>query len=521
MRIDSTNGVSVFNRAALPAILILTTAAVAGAILLDATPLLRGPAPYPPEWQWLHQPKDTLARGGMALACAVGLLGLLAASGLAPARRHPKRTCVVMLAVATLLGIGLQWGMLKLEENDAAETFLQRTISRTFTSYYLVATSPDARDPWAFLDHHAELLPAFQERVGHAATHPPGPVLFYRGLLGLCSWSEALTSWLIDTIAKPRLDMRSFSLPQDGPMLATALLAPLLLGVFCAAVCFPTAALASAAGMDPLVSARVGVLWTLLPGPMLMIPSIDQALALPVAGALAILAVCATRRMAAKRAVLAAIASGLLCGIALFTSYGAAVFLLIGCAAVAVLGRGRARIVLFMGMMATVALAVNLIPMLAGHEPLTAARTALAIHRDAYTAPRSYALWLLFNAWDLALFLGVPVALLGISRGVHAAVRCAKAPRISATHRFCRLQSIAALGLAVLLLSGVVRGEVGRLWIPLMPLLLVVSLGRVEREGSAEVSSRSVSGPSVRQAILLGLLVLILSVVIRLTWLVP
>ena len=89
MCINSNNGVSVFNKAALPAILILATAAVAGAIFYDATPLLRGPAPYPAEWQWTHQPKDTLARCGMALACAGGLLGLLAASGLSPARSHP------------------------------------------------------------------------------------------------------------------------------------------------------------------------------------------------------------------------------------------------------------------------------------------------------------------------------------------------------------------------------------------------------------------------------------------------
>ena len=153
-----------------------------------------------------------------------------------------------MLAAATLLGLGLQWGMLKLEKDDAAETYLQRTVSGSFTSYFLVAVSAEARDPWDFLDHHAELLPGFRDSVGHAATHPPGPVLFYRGLLGLCRSSQALTNGLIDMIARPRLDMRTFSLPEEGPMLATALLAPLLLGFFCAAACFPTAMLARTAG---------------------------------------------------------------------------------------------------------------------------------------------------------------------------------------------------------------------------------------------------------------------------------
>ena len=521
MRIDPANGVSVFNKAALPAVLMLATAAVACAILFDATPLLRGPAPYPPEWQWIDQPKDTLARGGMALACAGGLLGLLAVSGLALARRHPVKTCALMLATATLLGLGLQWGMLKLEKNDAVETYLQRTISGSFTSYYLVAISPEADDPWAFLDHHAELLPGFRERVGHAATHPPGPVLFFRCLLGLCRWSAALTNGIIDTIARPRLDMRTFTLPEEGPLLATALLAPLVLGLFCAAACFPTAALAYAAGMRPLPAARVGVLWSLLPGPMLMVPSIDAALALPIVGAAAILAFCVTRRPATKRVVLGAIGAGLLGGIALFTSYGAAAFLVIGCGAAAALGKDRSRIIFLLGLTAIVALSVNLLPMLAGHDPLAAARTALAIHRDAYTAPRSYALWLLFNAWDFALFLGVPVAVLGVWRGVRAVVRCARASRSSAIHPFCRFQTVAGLGLAALLMSGVVRGEVGRLWIPLMPILLVVSLGRAACRVSAPLEGWRVSGPSARRAVLLGMLLFVLSIVIRLTWLVP
>ena len=93
---------------------------------------------------------------------------------------------------------------------------------------------------------------------------------------------------------------------------------------------------------------------------------------------------------------------------------------------------------------------------LLGHDPIAAARTALAIHRETYTRPRSYALWLPFNLLDL-------VALRRPARG-----RCVRPP-VARSPRPRRRR-----GLAVLLLSGATRGEVGRIWIPLMPFVLWV-----------------------------------------------
>jgi tetrahydromethanopterin S-methyltransferase subunit C len=109
--------------------------------------------------------------------------------------------------------------------------------------------------------------------------------------------------------------------------------------------------------------------------------------------------------------------------------------------------------------------------------------TALSIHREIYTTPRSYALWLLFNPLDFALFLGLPVAVAGLlflaGTSRHVAAGGAGRPII----RF-RLVTFAAV--AALLALGVTRGEVGRLWIPLMPLVLVASLGAGSAPGRKE-----------------------------------
>ena len=93
------------------AVLIAVTALALVAVRFDATPLLRGPGPYPPEWRWALDPKPWSARVVPALACAAGLLGLLALSARAAASPRPRAACGIVLACATVLGLGLQIGL--------------------------------------------------------------------------------------------------------------------------------------------------------------------------------------------------------------------------------------------------------------------------------------------------------------------------------------------------------------------------------------------------------------------------
>jgi hypothetical protein len=118
-----------------------------------------------------------------------------------------------------------------------------------------------------------------------------------------------------------------------------------------------------------------------------------------------------------------------------------------------------------------VAAALWLLPAVLGHRPLASLATALAIHRNDYTRPRGYALWLVFNLVDLAVFIGVPVA-------VAWAARTAAALRHGPRDGVQRMRAATAAGLAVILLSGQTRGEVGRIWLPLMPSLLVAAFAR-------------------------------------------
>ncbi len=126
--------------------------------------------------------------------------------------------------------------------------------------------------------------------------------------------------------------------------------------------------------------------------------------------------------------------------------------------------------------------------------------TALSIHREMYTAPRSYALWLLFNPLDLAIFLGVP----GLGGGAPApwGGPLGTGSLAASLDRF-RLGGLRRGG--DLLALGVTRGEVGRLWIPLMPLLLVASLAGPE-------------APDRRESLLHGTLLAALTLALGAYW---
>lgn len=472
------------------------------AVVLDVPPEIRGPAPYPPEWQWFRRSGPWNWNAPLvpvALAAAV-LLALIAASDSAWARRsgRTRRASRVLLATGTLAGWGFSLALLGLEPAGALASVAARVMSRTYTSYYTVAVSPVAEDPRAFIERHAALLPSFQGWANHAATHPPGPVLYYRGLLALCERAPTLTGALL--AAQGHDPLTPVRPPHTRASKAAALLGGLLLMLAGAAAAWPIAALAGRLAGDPLPGVRAGLLWLLLPGPVLFVPQFDQALALLVAGAAALLAGAAE----GPRPWLRAAAAGVLGGVAVYVSYGAAPMMVIaGLAALAATAHDRPSLRRAATVLAVAGLALITTALL-GQESMAGALTALRIHREAYTTVRSYALWLGFNLLDLAVFLGVPLAVLGLAQAT-GALRAVFGGRAEATARFT---AVITLGLGALWLSGTTRGEVGRIWLPLMPLLLVAAWTR----------RADTPAPSRLQAVLLGLLLAATCFVLRVFW---
>jgi len=459
------------------ALLAAATLLVLVAARWDAWPHLRGPAPYPPEWQWGYAPKPApLGRVAPAAGLAAVLLGLAAMAHRAASRRGMRRA---LLAAGTVAGCGFQLALLGLEPAGAMAELERRTTSGSFTSYFKVAAGvSDAGD---LLSRHDELLPRFRHGALHAATHPPGPILYYVALQRLAARVPALAAAL------------------GGETRAAAIAGAALLGLLGAAACFPVAALARALGAHDAAALRAGLLWMLVPGLCLMVPELDQAIALPVAWTAGLAGAAVANGRGGRGLLARAAGAGLLTGVAVFFSYGAPSLIALATAAAAAPAlrtpEGRRRAALFAAVAAATALACFLLPALLGHHPLAAARAALSIHREQFTAQRSYLRWLVFDLLDLALFLGVPVVLFALML-----------PRTP-------FRLAAAGGVLLLVASGLIRGEMGRILVPLMPVLLVACVVSAPRPDDGE--------PSASTALVLGALLAATDVVLRLSWELP
>jgi hypothetical protein len=292
---------------------------------------------------------------------------------------------------------------------------------------------------------------------------------------------------------------------------AAGVLGGLLILVACALTAWPVAGLARVVGNGPLASARLGILWTLLPGPVLVLPQFDQALALPVA--LSALALAhAFRAETSARGAAWSMAAGLAGGIAFALSYGAPAFLVIGglavLAAAVADGVTLMRALRWCALAALVTAAAFAAPALVGHHPIDSMREALRIHREFFTQPRDYAVWLVFDPLDLAVFIGLPVAVSLVAATVRSTRRLLARVGLKPDEAF-RLAALAAL--IALLVSGQTRGEVGRIWIPMMPVLLVAALARpAHREDD--------SAPRAPSAVLLAAAVAPATIAIALWW---
>ncbi len=503
--------------------LIAATVLLLTAIWFDVTPLLRGPAPFPPEWQWpyLHGKPATLTP--TAILAGAALIGVLAASGWARAKRSPGRSACAMLLAASVLGPALQLGLL--EQSRPApvlHTLAQLTTQSSFTGHYSVGVSTLARDPVDFLRRYPELIPMIHKRFPpHPATNPPGSSLFYRAVLAACeAWPTLQQAALrlaygIDSkvVQSPRT--------QRSAEMATAVVSPLLLILLGASACWPIAMLCRAFGSDALAAARVGVLWTLLPGPTLMIPEIDQLIAALVAWTAGVLAAALIR---APGWPLRALIAGFAAFAASFLSYGAAVFV---CVAAALCGglcggnrRQVAQALRVVGLSAFGAFAMLGIGVAFGHRPIDAFRASMEIHFGTFTLARSYSTWLLFGPWDFAIFVGLPIALLFAVRVGRAAAALAREGAQRLRDPVLRGRLAFALALVALFLSGTLRGEVGRSGMPLMSLCLVAAL-LPSAPANSEDRRTSNGDPAARFALLLAALLLTSCWVLRASWGLP
>ncbi|MBE2201755.1 MAG: hypothetical protein IAE79_24300 [Anaerolinea sp.] len=444
-------------------------------ILTDWLPLLRGPAPETAVWHWPYLLRP-LSRwwvpGSAALLLLIAIWWLLTTS-----RRRG------MALMATAVGVVLlQIGLIYAQRPAVSAELIDRTLAVQTGGYFWTAANlpPDIH---TVLRTYPALMADFESE--HGRTHPPGLVLLnWLTISGLKKW-PALAQWLAALVWPQRCT--DLWLLDSQPATAAALGIWAWLPVLAAAATvFPAYALARR--LHPAVTAAndataggvatfaVSLIAT-LPALLLFAPLADQ-LYVP----LTLLIFLAFHKGLTERRRRWLLLAGWLLSLSSFLSIGN---VMIGVplfvyglwlwrqdhgrldnrqrqdrfwyTAVAAFALGAASIwlIYWVGW---------------GVPPWDIAQAAMRAHYDLVTDQRAYATWFIFNLVDLFIFAG-PVVCIGAVIAATAALHPQRQ----------RHQAAAGLAMGVLLLIlllnllGSTRGEVGRIWLFLLPLLALAA----------------------------------------------
>jgi hypothetical protein len=438
-------------RLALPLVLTFVTMDLVIAVF-SQLPFANGPA----EWEWAYRMPGLESLGLLIAAAVMVPLVWWAAQDKAADARWA-------LPLLVSLGWVLTLDVARAQPDGFRRVMESLSSRHTFGYVFDEGLAPKTRD---LLSNYPAATANLNQ---HTRTHPPGALLAVRGLdlLGRRLPPPAVGSGSLGDMARESLDRevqranaRHRLSPRTRPAPGTLALLALLLPAFSALAAWPLYHLARRLGLSPNAGLLAAALWLVVPARSLFMPSLDQALPL----FLLIAAV-----LAAGTGRWRAFAAGLFLFLCLFVSYGyLAPAALVGLLAIAPVRGGEAldrrqaalrAVLLGAGfLLPWIALAV-----IAGYDPWSAFREAMTQHRAIAVTPRSYSTWLVWNPYDFVLLLGVPVV------GLAAA---ALRPRGERAERSQALRWLTwgwwAL-LAVLLVSGTVRGEAGRIWLMLMP----------------------------------------------------
>ncbi|MHB8994732.1 MAG: hypothetical protein ACYC63_05725 [Armatimonadota bacterium] len=436
------------------------------------------PLGIPGEWQWLYREVPITFGPGAALALITCLFAA-ALTGWLLTRPHPLAHYQIALAlVATTLACWTCLAGLVLDRPMAPVEVPAISVSTTAMGYYAYGkATPDLHTAFRFFSGRPLSELNLPTAPGRVATHPPGPFLyFYFGRQLLQAW-PAPANWLGNALQDtwgltPEMlhgAARYYMMPNVEPedMVPAALLA-LTVTLLGALLPLP-AYLLGRELLGPREGLVAALLAATLPSLIGFTPSIDGVAAL-----LACLAVALSVRAIRLGAWAPAVLAGVALTIAVFWTAGVgAIVIAIGVLALmfkpvsasADAARRLSPIFAAAIIFGTAAIIFALLKLTVDYNIIGNLLKISLQQREEMIGRREYLPWLPMNLYDFALFMGpflVTLVLAGISH-----VR--RLPLLRAY-----LIGV-AVTLLLILLSGSTRGEVGRIWLFLMPLIGVAA----------------------------------------------
>ncbi len=453
------------SRRHLLAFLVASTILLAALILGDWIPWLRGPAPETSEWYWPYLLRPFI-RWWLPVLAAL-LTWFIAAWWLElekPGRRQNFLALIGLVTSSLLLQVALIYA----DRSAAAAELVDRTLSNQASGFF---------EPAATIEDMASVLNAYpQEMTGfvseHARTHPPGLIMANWLTIRIFAKVPALAAPLAQYVWPLRCtDLWLLNRP---PEVAAALgiwsLLPLLAAALTALPAFVLAKLLLTGRSVRLAT----ILAATIPALLLFAPKSVQfyvPLTLLLFGAFQI--------GLSRKSYIWLLLAGMILSLMTFLSLGnSSLFLLFILYALISTRLGQSISAdrttiwtdLFKGLMVFALGSISLWLLVwlgAGASPWAIAQTGLQQHYELVTNIRRYEWWVIWNLVDLILFAGWPLVL-GFLGGLILAIR---------PLRKKELDNVDVLALSLLLLmillnvSGSARGEVGRIWLFLMPLM--------------------------------------------------
>lgn len=170
------------------------TGVTAWIIAWDVIPWLRGPAPYPPEWDWPHVPLlwqeyGTWIHLAAFIAYPLVVLAVLHPTLLPWRSERQRRTAGVILAV--IFFIGLQMALAHARKGNLLELVIFRVYAPPGNGYFMSAVRTE--DIWSTLYNYAAAMPNFPH--DRPRTHPPAIFMYYASFNYLFERLPAFSDW--------------------------------------------------------------------------------------------------------------------------------------------------------------------------------------------------------------------------------------------------------------------------------------------------------------------------------------
>jgi len=455
-------------------------------VAFDVTPYLRGPAAYFPDWRWEYNFVNTYPK--IWLPILVATLILLLFYKIETQKKWFLKREVRFLPTFAVLSFILQFALM-FTNRAGVNGLLSRIINPGVNGYF--TTAIQIHSVPEFLKNYNSNVLSFSM---HAQGHPPFAILFFYYINELFKATPFLYGYVTNISPSTHLIniiWMSLSLDEKLGALFSTLFIPFLVALITILVYYLSKKL-----YDTKIALRTLVAFTFIPSVLLFIPINDVFISIfPLGSLLIILKGVETKNK------LSIFLSGLIFSVGIYFSISLLPLLLIF--VIYIFAKLNFKLDNVLKCSLFFLMGNCLIPLALFVFFKFDSIQMFSILMKGLPENRHYSTWVFYNLYDFFVFTGIPFAI------IYAALFYTQTKYLI-SKQWKKIDVLFASFSLILLLvnfSGVVRGEVARIWLPFVPFYILPLIGFISKKNF-----------STRQFVLLFALQLLIVLTINEFW---